>query len=306
MERAMRVAEGLIARTRALGLRSLAVVGTSKNAGKSVVVASLIEALARDSKDESFGLCSIGRDGETIDAIESTLKPRFALRAGAYFATAEALVPRSPACEIVALTDERSALGRIAIARARAPVFVEIAGPPSANALRRIVAELEARCAFVVIDGAVDRIAALRGGYDAVVVAVGAASAPTIARAAEDAAALVARLRIARFDPTEASISVEGALTAERAAAFVRAGETRQIVVADATQIALRGRTFFHLGAALRLRCERELHPIACTVAPLWAHGGFEPAAFARAVATATGLPTYDVFFDTRAEPQVA
>jgi hypothetical protein len=300
----MPVADALLAHARSLGLSSLAVVGTSKNAGKSVVVASVIAALANESAP--FGLCSIGRDGETIDAIESTPKPRFDVRAGALFATAEALIPRSPACEIVALTSERSALGRIAIARARAPVFVEIVGPPSAGALRRVVGELAARSAFVVIDGAVDRVAALRGGADAVVVAVGAASAPTIARAAEDAAALVARLRIARVDPSDDAVPVEGALTAARAAAFARAGETRQIVVADATQIAFAGRAFLHRAAALRLRCQRELHPVACTVAPLWAQGGFEPASFARAVATATGLPTYDVYFDTRVEPHAA
>jgi hypothetical protein len=302
----MLVAESLLARARALGLRSLAVVGTSKNAGKSVVVASLIAALSDEGDEAALGLCSIGRDGETIDAIESTPKPRFEVRAGAYFATAETLVPRSPACEIVAITAERSALGRIAIARARAPVFVEIVGPPSAAALRRIVVELGARAAFVVIDGAVDRVAALRGGADAVVVAVGAASAPTIARAAEEAAALVARLRIARVDPADESVTIVGALTAARAAAFLRAGEMRQIVVADATQIAFGGRTFLHLSAALRLRCERELHPIACTVAPLWAQGGFEPVSFARAVAAATSLPTYDVYFDTRVEPTAA
>jgi hypothetical protein len=183
---------------------------------------------------------------------------------------------------------------------------VEIVGPPSAAALRRIVVELGARAAFVVIDGAVDRVAALRGGADAVVVAVGAASAPTIARAAEEAAALVARLRIARVDPADESVTIVGALTAARAAAFLRAGEMRQIVVADATQIAFGGRTFLHLSAALRLRCERELHPIACTVAPLWAQGGFEPVSFARAVAAATSLPTYDVYFDTRVEPTAA
>ena len=302
----MRVADALLARARSLGLHSLAVVGTSKNAGKSVVVASLIEALENERASSPLGICSIGRDGETIDAIESTPKPRFELRAGVFFATAEPLVPRSPACEIVAVTGERSALGRIVIARATAPVFVEIAGPPSASALRRVVCELESRAAFVLVDGAVDRIAALRGGNDAVVVAVGAASAPTIARAAEDAAALVARLRIARVDPNAETIAISGALTAARAAAFVREGERRQIVVADATQIAFGGRTFLHLSASLALRCERELHPIACTVAPLWAQGGFEPFSFARAVATATGLPAYDVYSDTHAEPQAA
>jgi hypothetical protein len=300
----MPVAEALIARARAIGASSLAVVGTSKNAGKSVVVAALIDAFARGGAP--FGLCSIGRDGETIDAIESTPKPRFFVRPGAYFATAAALVPRSPACEIVAITDERSALGPIALARAVAPAYVEIVGPPRASALRRIVVELARRAPFVVIDGAVDRVAALRGGDDAVVVAVGAASAPTIGRAAEDAAALVARLRLPLADAARERVAVTGALTSARAAAFVRDGERRQIVVADATQIAFGGRAFLQLAAHLDLRCERALHPIACTVAPLWSQRAFEPAAFARAVAEKTGLPTFDVYFGTQTLPAVA
>jgi hypothetical protein len=293
----MDVAEALVARARAAGAASLAVVGTSKNAGKSVVVRAVAEALARAG--ETYGICSIGRDGEAIDAIESTPKPQFFLRPGAVFATAEALLPRSPACEILAVTSERSALGAIVIARVRATAMLQISGPPSATAVRRIVAALAARVRFVVIDGAVDRIAALRGGSDAIVVATGAASAPTIARAAEDAAALVARLRLPRADAAREAIAVTGALTAARAAHFVRKGERRQIVVDDPTQIAFGGRAFLELASQLDLRCERTLSPIACTVAPMWSQRAFEPAAFARAVAARTGLPTYDVYAGT-------
>jgi hypothetical protein len=300
----MDVAEALVAGARAAGAASLAVVGTSKNAGKSVVVAAVAEALARTR--EPFGICSIGRDGEAIDAIESTPKPRFVLRPGALFATAEALVPRSPACEILAVTGERSALGAIVIARVRAVTTVEIAGPPTATAVRRVVAALAGLARFVVIDGAVDRIAALRGGRDAIVVATGAASAPTIARAAEDAAALVARLRVPQADAMRAAVRVTGALTAARAARFANEGEGRQIVVDDPTQIAFGGRAFLELAARIDLRCEHPLLPIACTVAPMWSQRAFAPAAFARAVAERTGLPAYDAYAGTQTLPGAA
>ncbi len=300
----MDVAAALLTRARSAGAASLAVVGTSKNAGKSVVVAALCEALAREGG--AFGLCSIGRDGEAVDALDAAPKPRFFLRAGALLATAAALVPRSPALELLEVTGERSALGPIVLARMRAAGFVEISGPPSAAAVRRIANALATRAAFVVIDGAVDRIAALRGGHDAIVVAVGAASAHTLSHAVDDVAALVKRLGLPAPDGALDAVYVDGALLASEAAAFARDGETRQVVVADATRIAFSGRMFLELSQRLDLRCASVLHPIACTVAPLGAERSFEPRAFARAVAKRTGLPAYDVFASAVAEPDAA
>jgi hypothetical protein len=290
----MDVARELLERAHAIGSRSIAVVGTSKNAGKSVVVAALASAFTHEC--EIFGLASIGRDGETIDALVAAPKPRFFLREGAVVATATVLLPRTPALEILEVTGERCALGAIAIARVRAPGYVEIAGPPQASAVRRIVARLAAYAPFVVVDGAVDRIAALRGGDDAIVLAVGAASAPTLAHAVDDIAALAARLRVPLHDGVGEAILVAGALTARAAADHARTFGRVPLVVADPTRIAFGGRTFLELREHLDLRCVRSLRPIACTVAPIGLERAFEPRAFARAVAKRTGLPTYDVY----------
>jgi len=283
----------LLARARATGARSLAVVGTAKNAGKTVAIAAVAAAL--HAERTPFGLCSVGRDGESIDALEAIAKPRLFLRAGTVFATAAALLPRHPAVEILEVRAERGALGPIAIVRVRAPGFFEIAGPSSASAVRRIVQHLLELTGFAVIDGAVDRIAALRNSEDAIVVAVGATAA-TQAHALDDVCALVARLRLPRFDAARPALHVAGALTAGMAAELVRAGERRQVVVADPTQVAFGGRAFLALAVHLTLRCERELRPIACTVAPRSPQRAFEPRSFLRAVAAATGLPTYDVY----------
>jgi hypothetical protein len=283
----------LLARARAAGARSIAVVGTSKNAGKTVAVAAICAAL--QAEGTPFGLASIGRDGEAIDALEGIAKPRFFLRPGALLATAATLLPRHPAVEVIELRAERGALGQIALARVRAPGYFEIAGPSSASASRRIAQRLTELAGFAVIDGAVDRIAALRDSDAAIVVAVGA-SAATPAHAVDDARAFVARLRLPRFDPALPALHVAGALTAEAAAELARLGERRQVVVADPTQIAFAGRAFLAIAARLELRCERGLHPIACTVAPQSPQHAFEPRAFLQAVAEATGLPSYDVY----------
>jgi hypothetical protein len=291
----MDVGAALLARARAAGARSLAVVGTSKNAGKTVTVAAVCAALQREG--ETFGLCSIGRDGEAVDALDGSPKPRLDLREGALIATAAALLPRHPAAEIVAFSGETSALGPIVFARVRAPGRFEIAGPPQANALRRIAARFEELGAhFVLIDGAVDRIAALRDGKDAIVVATGAASAPTLAQAIDAAAALVARLRIARADPAHEMLAVEGALSLELASRLAAQNERRQVVVRDPTRIAFGGKAFLRMAERLTLRCEHPLLPVACTIASLAPERSFEPRAFLHGVARATGLPAFDVY----------
>ena len=291
----MDVGAALLARARVAGASSLAVVGTSKNAGKTVAIAAVCDALQREST--VFGLCSIGRDGEPADALDGSPKPRLDLRAGTLIATAAALLPPHPASEVLAFSGETSALGPIVFARVRAPGRFEISGPPLANALRRIAVGLRERGArFVLIDGAVDRIAALRGGDDAIVVATGAAGAPSLAQAIDAAAALVARLRIPRPDATLEMLPISGALSLERAANLVAHGERRQIVVADPTRIAFGGKTFLRLAERLVLRCEHPLLPVACTVASLAPERSFEPAALLRGVARATGLPAFDVY----------
>jgi hypothetical protein len=285
----------LLERARSLGCDSIAVVGTGKNVGKTVAVAAVCDALER--RCERFGLFSIGRDGESADALIGTAKPRLFLRAGALIATARSRLPAGPAVEIVAQTSERSALGSILLARVRAAGFYEISGPPTAAGVHRVSQALrDCGAPFIVIDGAVDRLAALSGGCDAVVVATGAAGGGTIEQVARDAGALVARLSVPLFDPAQPLLRIEGALSAGEARALVEAGERRQIVVRDATRIAVSGPVFSELCARLNVRCERALRPVAATVASIGPERALEPRALLQAVARATGLPTYDVY----------
>jgi hypothetical protein len=300
----MDVGTALLERARAAGRDAIAVVGTGKNVGKTVTVAAICDALRAGAAP--FGLCSIGRDGEAVDALEGFAKPRLWLRAGTLLATARALLPKHPAVEVVETLDERSAVGRLVVARVRAPGLFEIAGPPSAAAMRRVVARLRAAGApFVVIDGAVDRVAALRDGEDAVVIATGAAAGTSFARVVDEMAGFVSSLRTPVVDLTRDFVAVEGALTVAMASAFVRADERRQIVVRDPTRLAL-GSAYGALAKRLDLRCERPLYPVACTVAPLAHDRSFEPRAFLEAVAVASGLPCYDVYAGAQALPAAA
>ena len=199
-------------------------------------------------------LASIGRDSE--DALGADVpKPRLWLQPQTTFATARDALPRSPACRILKLSQLRTAAGALLYARTELPGFYDLVGPPTAAGLREVIAELGGCSDLVVVDGAVDRIAAVAGSDGAIVVACGAAGAQTQDEAVDEVAGLAARLAIPRFDDGAPALEIEGALTAAQAARFLAAGESRQIVVRDPTQVALSGKAAREALARLRIRC---------------------------------------------------
>jgi len=294
----MRVGHELLDLARAGGVRSLFVVGTGKNVGKTVAMRAVYEAAC--DAGLSAALTSIGRDGEAIDAGDAQPKPRLRLQPGSVLATARGVLPRSPASRILELSDLQTAAGPLLYAQVAHAGFYELVGPPTASGIREAVDVLQRLADFIIVDGAIDRVAALAGGRDAVIVASGAAAAGTMNEAVEAASALVQRLSVPAADPGGDALRIDGALTATRAAELIAARERRQIVVRDPTQIALVGKAASHAFAHLTIRCERPLHVVAATVASIGRESAFEPRGFARAVASATGIPTFDVYAGAR------
>lgn len=295
----MRVGLELLDLALAYGARSLFFVGIGKHVGKTVALRATYEAAC--ARGLHAGLTSIGRDGEAVDTGDALPKPRLFLRSGSVVATARGVLPRSPASELLELSPLRTAAGMLAFARVRHAAYYELVGPPTASGIRATVDALLEYAPLVLVDGAVDRVAALAGGRDAIVIACGASAAPTPDAAVDAIAALVRRLSIAAYDPREDAVRIDGALTASMAAELIAAGERRQIVVRDPTQCALAGKAALHALRALRVRCERPLKTIAATVASIGRDRSFEPRALASAVAQATGLPTFDVYAGTQA-----
>jgi hypothetical protein len=282
--------------------RSVVVVGTAKNAGKTTTFNALRAVAAR--RGVSVAVTSIGRDGEPSDALDAQPKPRVRLAPGTIVALPAGLVPRSPALAILGWGAE-SALGTTIFARVVLPTTCEIAGPPTAGAMR---ATIERLCRLgtgpVFVDGAIDRVAALAGGDDAVIVATGAASGATLARVAAVAADTVARLTLPGRDPLRERarvIVVAGALDARDAEELLADAFDATVVVEDPTRIAVRGALFAKLRAAVDLRCERPLRVVACTTSPVGRDSALAPRALVDAVARATGLPTFDVVADLAA-----
>jgi len=279
--------------------RSVVVVGTAKNAGKTTAFNAL-RAVAR-RRGTVVAVTSIGRDGEPSDALDAQPKPRVRLDAGTLVALPAGLVPRSPALALLGRGQE-SALGTLMFARAMVPTTCEIAGPPTARAMRATIDRL---CALgdgpVLVDGAIDRIAPLAGGDDAIVVATGAASGSTVARVAQVAADTVARLTLPGRDAARERatvVRIAGALDARDAEELLHGSPDVTVVVDDPTRIAVRGAVFAALLAFVDLRCERPLRVVACTTSPVGREGTLPARALVDAVARATGLPTFDVVAD--------
>lgn len=294
----MRVGSELLQLAHSVGTRTIFVVGTGKDVGKTTALRAIYGAACKVFT--TVGVASIGREGgATRD--DAPAKPRLWLNSATMFVTARSLLPLSPACEIVSMSRLRSPAGALLYARVASSAYYELVGPPTASGMHEIVEALCGRNDAVVIDGAVDRVAALAGSSGAIVVACGAAAAATMQEAVEDVAALVERLRTPCFDSKAPAIHLEGALTAAEAASFMTAREERQIVVRDPTQIALNGRAASQAFARLRIRCRRPLRVVAATIASIGPQRSFEPQAFAQAVAAATGLPTFDVYAGARA-----
>lgn len=135
----------------------ISIVGMSKNSGKTVALNHLLgEAL---EENIPVGITSIGRDGESIDLVSETEKPRIYVVEGTLIATATSLLTLGDAnIEIIKVTDFRTPLGDVVIGRVKSAGYMEIAGPQSLKEIKMVSdMMLELGAKFVIIDGALDR-----------------------------------------------------------------------------------------------------------------------------------------------------
>ena len=123
------------------GAKSLVVVGTGKNVGKTVAMRAIYEAARAEGV--APGLTSIGRDGEAIDAGDSQSKPRLFLRAGTCIATARDVLPQTPSVEMLDISPLATAAGKLVYARVRGDAYYELVGPPTASGLREAMRGLD-------------------------------------------------------------------------------------------------------------------------------------------------------------------
>jgi hypothetical protein len=174
------------------GVRSVAIVGTAKNVGKTVAMNYLVSELS--AQGLTLGLVSSGRDGEAIDAFTGQPKPSVTAPQGAWVVTAEGVLRGSGSgLEIADVLGTQGVFGRLVLGRAAEEVALELVGPRSARELSAIVSKLlELGADMVLVDGALDRMAAASPKVtDAVILATGASLDMDLEAAAQEMGFLV-------------------------------------------------------------------------------------------------------------------
>lgn len=179
-------------------LQSLAIIGLSKNAGKTTCLNHIIAAWQEFGQTRPLALTSVGRDGELEDMLSGNPKPRIYVPMGTLIASAEGALQHSDALlEILELSNIRTALGEVIICRALSDGYVELAGPSVTDEIATIgilMRQHEPECLYI-IDGALSRRSqASFGMSEAVILCVSAetsASPETLAEKASFALSLL-------------------------------------------------------------------------------------------------------------------
>ncbi len=135
---------------------SVSIIGMNKNVGKTTTLNHILKE-ARGKM--SLGLTSIGRDGEEVDRVTATEKPKIYIEKGTVLATAKQCLFNSDITrEILRTTGIHTPMGEVIVCRALSDGYVDLGGPSLNTYLAHIREELLAlNCDLVIIDGALSR-----------------------------------------------------------------------------------------------------------------------------------------------------
>ena len=134
----------------------LTIVGMAKNVGKTVTLNYMQKMFYNEGW--AFGLTSIGRDGETFDALTNIAKPSIFVQPGTILATAAKVIEDPTVWEYLQDTDFMTPLGKVVILRAKSMNKVVLAGPSKNRDVQKLLQTLVAWGArYILIDGAFDR-----------------------------------------------------------------------------------------------------------------------------------------------------
>jgi len=160
---------------------AMAVVGMTKNVGKTVTLNYLIQRCVVAGRTP--GLISAGYDGERFDRLTLKDKPRIYAPEGAFVATAKACLDAAGAVMDPLYRSRASTpLGEVWIARVREAGLVELAGPGAVSDLKMLIGQMaEWGAEPVLVDGAINRLASASPSVTGeVILASGSAVSPVL------------------------------------------------------------------------------------------------------------------------------
>ena len=140
-----------------LPYNSISIIGMCKNAGKTTVLNKLLTDCRK--LGITMGITSIGRDGEEVDIVTGTDKPKIFVSKGTIIATAAGLLKKSDiTIEILRTTQINTPLGEIVFVRARSDGYVQIGGSSIGSQIVSLLEDFkELGADKVLIDGAISR-----------------------------------------------------------------------------------------------------------------------------------------------------
>lgn len=156
--------------------QTLAIIGLSKNAGKTTVLNAIIQ---QEASRKKLAVFSIGVDGEKQDLWSRRSKPQITIPEGMLVVTAKSCLDEQPGnwC-VLQKTGLESLLGPLYITRATCTSTVKLAGIRSTDQIAQVMQMLAwMDVELVLIDGAYDRKASASSGISDRVIAVIGASA---------------------------------------------------------------------------------------------------------------------------------
>lgn len=164
-----------------LNYKSLSIVGLEKNTGKTECLNYVLKRLEHSGKQ--LALTSIGIDGESRDQVTFTHKPEIELFENMITVTSEKHYREKHLdAEILAVSERRTALGRLVTARTRSTGKMIFSGPPDGVWLRQTLDAMhQYGVNTTIVDGALSRLSPGSPAVtDSMILATGAAVSANI------------------------------------------------------------------------------------------------------------------------------
>lgn len=233
--------------------KRISIIGMEKNVGKTTLLNFLIKKIG---DRRIVGLTSIGRDGEEVDVVTTTSKPRIFVYPNTIIATARDCLRNCDITgEILYTTDFSTPMGDIVIVRAITAGYVDIAGP-SFNSQIKVIIELMEKfgSGLSIVDGALSRKgSAVSDVTDATILSTGAALSLDIGKVIDETKTTVSLLQLPKYDDKEREKIIEGYFL-----------DTRAVVIYKNNKIvALKGTSSFEFNEEIKDYFNSEVEVIA-------------------------------------------
>lgn len=278
--------------------KSCSLIGMEKNTGKTVTLNFLLNHLP---PHYCVAVTSIGLDGESQDQVTNTKKPEITLREGMLFATSEKhYLCRKMVSEIIDVSQERTALGRLVTAEVKQTGKVILSGPGSSQSVRRWMDEIEKKTDLILVDGALSRKSlASPTVSQSMILSTGAAYSANIDRLVRDTAYLVELIQLPLETQNEDNkIYLTGAVTNRVLESLMndKTKADKEIVIQDFTKVFAEQLLWHRLTKNHHVSVKQKSELLAITVNPTAPNGMvLDSDKLCRMMYEATGVEAYDL-----------